>query len=50
MGLHITKSVSVEDIESMFVIGSIIDATGPLSRYMGQYQFELNSLELIIKK
>ena len=48
-GLHIQSSVSQTEIDEMFVIGSIINAIGPLGRYMGQYQLELSSLELVTK-
>ena len=48
-GLHIQSSVSQTEIDEMFVIGSTINAIGPLGRYMGQYQLELSSLELVTK-
>lgn len=50
MGLHISSSVGRTTINSILAVGTTIDVTGPLSRYMGQYQLELNNLESVVKK
>lgn len=49
IGLHIQSTVSQTEIDDMFVVESSINVIGPMSRYMGVYQFELSSLDLITK-
>jgi micrococcal nuclease len=50
MGLHISSAVGRALIDSKLAVGTTIDVTGPLSRYMGQYQLELNDLETVVQK
>lgn len=50
MGIHIDSSVERSEINSLLSVGYTVDATGPLSRYMGQYQLELSDLSTIVKK
>lgn len=50
MGLHISSAVGRTLIDSKLAVGTTIDVTGPLSRYMGQYQLELNDLETVVQK
>ncbi|AIO18242.1 Thermonuclease precursor [Candidatus Izimaplasma bacterium HR1] len=50
IGLHISSSVEQSLIDSMLSVGSVIDTAGGLSRYNGQYQLEMSSLDTVVKK
>lgn len=50
LGLHISDAVERSLIDSTLSVGTTIDVTGPLSRYSGQYQLELNDLDSVVKK
>ncbi len=49
IGLHIQSTVPQTEIDDMFEVGDSINVIGPMSRYMGVYQFELSSLDLVTK-
>jgi len=47
IGLHIQN---VETTEFTLQLGDVLDVIGPLSRYMGQYQLELTSMNSVVIK
>ncbi len=47
VGLHIQN---VDSTEFNLVLNDVLDVTGPLSRYEGQYQLELSNLDTVVEK
>lgn len=50
MGIHYTGLLEDSEVRAIFSVGSVVDVTGPLSRYIGQYQLEMSNLDSVVKK
>lgn len=50
MGLYIDASVGQDAIDELLAVGTTVDVSGALSRYYGQYQLNMSSLDGVVKK